>query len=288
MDNSVEIKNLSKSYKGFALKNIDMIIPKGTIMGFVGENGAGKSTTIKLILDLIKRDSGKILVFGKDNIQNQSQWKEDVGVVLDECFFSETLNAKNINLIMKNMYKNWDEKQYFDYLKKFDIDLKKKIKEYSRGMKMKISIAAALSHKAKLLILDEATSGLDPMVRDEILDMLLEFIENEENSVLISSHIISDLEKISDYITIINKGEILLSQEKDLLLEEYGVLKCSKEEFADLDKSIIKGYRENKFGVEALVLKKQIKGDYFVDKAGIEDIMLYLIKGGKKHESVTD
>ncbi len=278
MESAFKITNLSKNYKDFKLDNINIELPKGCIMGFIGENGAGKSTTIKLILDLIHRDSGNITILGKDNKKELNFIKENIGVVMDECFFPENINAANINLIMKNIYKTWDEKKFNNLLSGFSLPDKKIIKDYSRGMKMKLSIAVALSHDSKLLILDEATSGLDPIVRDEILDVFLEFIQNEEHSIFISSHIISDLEKICDYVTFIHKGRIIFSEPKDSLIEDYGILKCSLEDFKNIDKSIIKGYRKNSFGVEALVLKNSFKGKYIIDKASIEDIMLFYVK----------
>lgn len=278
MDYALKINNVSKKYYDFQLDNISLELPKGCIMGFVGENGAGKSTTIKLILDLIHRDSGSITVLGKDNKKELTSIKENIGVVMDECFFPENICAKDVNLIMKNIYKTWDEKKFDRIVKDFELPKAKIIKDYSKGMKMKLSIAVALSHDSKLLILDEATSGLDPIIRDEILDIFLEFIQNEEHSIFISSHIISDLEKICDYITFIHKGKIIFSEAKDSLLENYGVLKCSLEDFEGIDKAIVKGYRKNSFGVEALVQRNRIKGNYVIDNASIEDIMLYYIR----------
>lgn len=282
MESAFKITNLSKNYKDFKLDNINIELPKGCIMGFIGENGAGKSTTIKLILDLIHKDSGNITILGKDNKKELNLIKENIGVVMDECFFPENINASNINLIMKNIYKTWDEKKFYNMLSSFSLPEKKIIKEYSKGMKMKLSIAVALSHDSKLLILDEATSGLDPIVRDEILDVFLEFIQNEEHSIFISSHIISDLEKICDYITFIHKGKILFSEPKDRLVEDYGILKCSSEDFKCIDKSFVKGLRKSSFGIEALVLKNKIKGSYIIDKASIEDIMLFYVKENVK------
>lgn len=282
MNNAFKITNLSKSYKDFKIDNINIELPKGCIMGFIGENGAGKSTTIKLILDLIHRDNGNITVLGKDNKKELTLIKENIGVVMDECFFPENINAKDINLIMKNVYQTWNEDKFNKYLNNFTLPEKKIIKDYSRGMKMKLSIAVALSHDSKLLILDEATSGLDPIVRDEILDVFLEFIQNEEHSIFVSSHIISDLEKICDYITFIHKGKIIFSESKDSLLENYGILKCSFDSFENIDKSFVKGFRKNSFGIEALVLKNKIKGNHIIDKASIEDIMLFYIKENKR------
>lgn len=282
MESAFKITNLSKNYKDFKLDSVNIELPKGCIMGFIGENGSGKSTTIKLILDLIHRDSGNITVLGKDNKKELNLVKENIGVVMDECFFPENITARDINLIMKNIYKTWNEKKFSNLLNNFTLPEKKIIKEYSRGMKMKLSIAVALSHDSKLLILDEATSGLDPIIRDEILDVFLEFIQDEEHSIFVSSHIISDLEKICDYITFIHKGKIIFSESKDSLLENYGILKCSSDELKNIDKSAIKGSRKNSFGVEALVLKNRLKGKYIIDKASIEDIMLFYVKESVK------
>ena len=215
MNNAIEIKNLSKKYKGFSLDNVSFNLPKGTIMGLIGENGAGKTTIIKTILDISFKDKGDIKIFGKDMNKNL---REDIGVVLDDGFFSDFLKANSLPNIMKNIYKNWDNEKYFYYLKRLSIPEDKIIKQLSRGNKMKLGIALALSHNPKLLILDEPTSGLDPIVREEILDIFQEFIQDEENSVLVSSHITSDLEKIADYITFIHSGSLVFSRELDELL----------------------------------------------------------------------
>ena len=281
MDNILKVRNLSKNYDGFSLQNVDISLPKGCIMGFIGENGAGKSTTIKLILNLIKKDGGDISIFGEDNIQSEKRIKEDVGVVLDESNFPFTMRGMDIDAVMKNIYKNWNSEVFKQYMQKFNIPLKKTFKEYSRGMKMKLSIAAALSHDAKLLILDEATSGLDPIVRDEILDVFLEFIQDENRSIFISSHIISDLEKITDYITFIHEGKIIFSEPRDALLEKYCVIKCDEEEFKKLSNDVIIGVRKNRFGIEALVFKNKLPQNYETEHTTIEDIMLFYVKGEK-------
>lgn len=278
MNYALEIKDVSKKYAGFKLDNINLKLPSGFIMGLIGENGAGKSTMIKLILNLIYSDSGTITILGHDNKKDMKLVKEHIGVVMDESCFPENLSPKNINVIMKNIYKTWEEDSFQSYTKHFDLPNNKIIKEYSRGMKMKLSIAAALSHDSKLLILDEATSGLDPIIRDEILDVFLEFIQDADHSILISSHIISDLEKICDYITFLHKGKLIFSDIKDDLIESHGILKCSLSQFETIDKSAVKGYRKNNFGVEALVLKEKIHEKYTIDPANIEDIMLYCIK----------
>ncbi len=285
MENAIEIKNLSKKYEGFELKNINLKLPKGTIMGLIGENGAGKSTTIKAILNVINKDGGEIKIFGKDNKQEEKTIKEEIGVVLDDSFLSEYLNPTDINKIMKNFYKNWDENLYFSYLEKFKLPKNKMAKEFSTGMKMKLKIATAISHHPKLLILDEPTSGLDPVARNEILDIFQDFIQEEENSILVSSHITSDLEHIADYITFINEGEIVVSKTRDDLLENYGVVKCSKEEFLKIDKKDFIKYKKNRYEYEVLIEnKREFKRKYdikIVDRPTIEEIMLIYIKGKK-------
>ena len=285
MENNLEVKNLCKKYNGFELKDINLELPKGMIMGLIGENGAGKTTTIKAILNMINRDSGKIAIFGLDNIKDGKQIKEDIGVVLDDSFLSEYLNPIDINKIMKNIYKNWDEKLYFKYIEDFKLPKDKMSKEYSSGMKMKLKIAVALSHNPKLLILDEPTSGLDPVARNEILDIFQDFIQDEEKSILVSSHITSDLEHIADYITFINNGEIVLTKTRDEVLENYGIVKCSADDFEEIDKNDFVKYKKNRYEYEILVEDKfEFKRKYkfeIIDKPTIEDIMLIYIKGEK-------
>lgn len=285
MENILEVKSLSKKYNEFELKNICINLPKGTIMGFIGENGAGKSTTIKAILNIIKKDTGEVKIFNLDNIKDEKKIKEDIGVVLDDSFLSEYLNVTDINKIMKNIYNTWDEKLYFDYIKKFKLSDNKKIKEYSSGMKMKLKIAVALSHHPKLLILDEPTSGLDPVARNDILDIFQDFISDDEHGIFVSSHITSDLEHIADYITFINNGEIIFTKTKDDLLDNYGIVKCGYKDFDKLDKKDYIKYKKNKYGYEVLVDNRNIiKKKYnlsIVDKPTIEQIMLMYIKGDK-------
>lgn len=282
MDYALEIRNLTKNYDEFTLDHINLSLPSGCIMGFIGENGAGKTTTIKLILDLIKKDSGEIYILGKELSKSQRDLKEKIGVVMDECCFPDNLDLKEINFIMKKIYKTWNESVFKQYYTRFRLKEKQPVKEYSRGMKMKLSIACSLSHDSQILILDEATSGLDPIVRDEILDVFLEFIQDERHSIFISSHIISDLEKICDYIAFLHKGKIIFNDSKDLLLEKYGVLKCSEDELKTVDSSAIIGCRKGSFGVEALVQKEKVAENLLVDSATIEDIMLYYIREGKR------
>ena len=283
MENILEIKNLSKKYDSFELKNINIELPKGTIMGFIGENGAGKTTTIKSILNIINKDSGQIKIFGLDN--KETKIKEDIGVVLDDSFLSEYLNPLDINKIMKNIYKNWDEKLYFKYLEDFKLSKEKISKEYSNGMKMKLKIAVALSHHPKLLILDEPTSGLDPIARNEILDIFQEFIQDENKGIFVSSHITSDLEHIAYYITFINNGEIIFSKTKDELLESYGIARCSKEQFDKIKKEDYIKYKKNKYEYDVLIENKyEFRKNYnisVIDKTSLEDIMLIYIKGEK-------
>lgn len=286
MDYALEIHNVTKSYSNFKLDDISFSVPKGCIMGFVGENGAGKTTTLKAILDLVHIDSGSIEIFGQkqandrdyNSLEGKDNIKDLIGVVFDESYFHDNLKLNQISKIMKRIYKNWDHDTFLAYAKSLKIPDNKAVKEFSRGMKMKLSIAVSLSHGAKLLILDEATSGLDPMVRDEILDIFLDFIQNEEHTILISSHIISDLEKVADYITFIHDGKIVFSESKDELIYNYGILRCKKEDYEKLDKSYVIGVRRSTVGVEVLVAnKKKVKNlypDLIVDSCSVEDIIL--------------
>ena len=285
MESLLEVKNLYKKYYGFSLENINLELPKGMIMGLIGENGAGKTTTIKAILNIINQDKGEIKVFGNNIKEKEKEIKENVGVVLDDSFLSEYLNPIDINKIMKNFYSKWDEKAFFNYIDKFKLPKKKMSKEYSSGMKMKLKIAIALSHKPKLLILDEPTSGLDPIARNEILDIFQEFIQNGENSVLVSSHITSDLEHIADYITFIHEGKSIFTKTRDELIDYYGVVKCTQKEFEKIDKKDYIKYQKNKYEYKVLVDNKnefQKKYDLsIIDRPTIEDIMIIYIKGEK-------
>ena len=282
MENALEIRNLTKHYAGFTLDGLNLTLPAGCIMGFIGENGAGKSTTIKLILDLVRRDAGDVRVLGHQDVGENRRLKEQLGVVMDECGFTENLTLRDIGRIMKNCYRTWDQAQFDAYAKRFDLPGGKRIKEYSRGMKMKLSIAVALSHGSKLLILDEATSGLDPIVREEILDVFLDFIQDENHSILISSHIISDLEKICDYIALIHQGRLLFCEPKDELLDRYAMVKCGEKEYAALDPSRVIGARHSGFGVEALLPRGSVPAGMAADPATLEEIMLYFVKEGNQ------
>lgn len=277
--NAIEVNNITKSYSDFTLDHIHFTLPTGTIMGLVGENGAGKSTTIQLIMNAIKADTGSISVLGKSNQSKEfTTLKQDIGIVLDEAYFPELLNAKNLNSVMKATYKNWDENLYNMYLKKFSLPFHKSLKEYSRGMKMKLSIATALSHHPKLLILDEATSGLDPMIRDEILDIFNDFTREENHSILISSHIISDLEKICDYITFLHKGRLIISEEKDELLNKYAIVKLSDEDFEALPENAIVKKKKTIYGYDTLVIRDFINNVFKQEHTTLEDIILFLAK----------
>lgn len=281
--NAIEIKNLSKRYPGFTLGNINLLVPTGSIVGLVGENGAGKSTTISLIMNSIRRDDGQVFVLGKDNTTKDfDDVKQDVGVVLDEAYFPTVFTVKNVNKVMENIYSNWDSNCFFELITKFSLPLTIPFKDFSRGMKMKLSIAVAMSHNAKLLILDEATGGLDPIVRDEILDLLNEYTRSDENSILMSSHIVSDLEKICDYIAFIHKGKLVLFEETGELIANYGIIHCKKSEVDDIPEKAVIGVRESKYDVSVLVKRELVSSSAFeIDRASIEDVILYMVRGEK-------
>lgn len=277
--NAIEIRGLCKRYKDFSLENLNLDLPYGCVLGLVGENGAGKSTTIRLIMDALERDGGAVSVLGADNQSKEFlNLKEDVGVVLDETFVPEVINAKQLGKIMAGTYRNWDQETYDGWLRKFQLPLDKKFKDYSRGMTMKLGIAAALSHHARLLLLDEATGGLDPMIREELLEVFADFASEDGHAVLLSSHIVSDLERICDYIAFLHKGKLVLCEEKDVLLDRYGILKCTKEQLMNIPAEAIHGKRVGTYGVEALVEREYMPRDAVVDRASLEDIILYIVK----------
>lgn len=278
--NAIEIKGLCKSFKDFEINNLDLTLPGGCVMGLIGENGAGKSTTINLILNLIRKNKGSVKILGKDNVKELESVKEDIGVVFDECCFPPELNVLKLGKIFRNIYKNWDDNMYNEYINKFSLPETKKIGSFSKGMKMKLSIAVALSHKAKLLILDEATSGLDPVIRDEIIDILGEFTIDEEHSVLISSHIVSDLEKICDYIAFLHKGRLMLCEEKDKLYEDYCVIHCTKDELDSIKPESIIGRKNGTFGSEAIVLKTSVPKGIQAYPIDIEKLFIFMVKEG--------
>lgn len=276
--NAIEIKDLCKTYPGFSLDHINLILPCGCIMGLVGENGAGKSTTIRLILDMIARDSGSITLLGKDNRDNIRLLKEDIGVVLDEVGIPACLNPGQVGKIMANTFRNWDQTMYETLLNKLTLPREKQFRDFSKGMKMKLGIAIALSHKPKLLILDEATAGLDPVVRDEVLDLFSEFTREENHAVLISSHIVSDLEKICDYIAFLHRGKLLLCEEKDALKEEYGILRCTAEQLSRLLPEAIIGRKETAYGVEAIAARNAVPAGLPLSPIDIEELFIFMVK----------
>lgn len=285
MNNAIEVRQLVKQYPDFILDHVDFTVKKGSIVGLVGENGAGKTTLIKCILNAINKDSGSIQVFGQDHITMEKQIKQEIGVVLDNAFFPDALHVDAIEKIMANFYATWDHSLFMKYLKDFELPKNKAIRQFSKGMKMKLAIICALCHHPKLLILDEPTSGLDPIVRSEILDLFRDFIQDEEHSILISSHITSDLEHIADYITFIDKGKIVLSEAYDVLSNSYGILRCDDVIFNQMDKSDILRFKRNKYSYDVLVNDMEKMAHKFpkavIDHSDIEEIMLLFVKGEK-------
>ena len=281
--NVIELSHIQKSFGDFAIRDLNLTVPAGTICGLVGENGAGKSTTIRLLMGALRPDSGTAAVLGVDVSSPEfQQVKEDVGVVLDEAYFPESLNAVQVGKILAATYRQWDQAAYDGCLKRFDLPGNKQFKDFSRGMRMKLAIAVALSHQPKLLVLDEATAGLDPIVRDEILDIFNEFTREEDHSILISSHILSDLEKLCDYIAFLHKGQLLFCEEKDRLLEEHGIFEGSRENLDCLLPEAIVAREENRYGgVRALVKRELAPAGFHLEKPTVEDIVLFLVKGAK-------
>ncbi len=284
MNKAIEVKNLVKKYHKFTLNIPTFTINEGTIVGLIGENGAGKTTFIKCLLNIITNYEGKIKILEKER-KEEYLAKENIGVVLDDMFYPDILKAKDIAIIMQDIYKTWDNDLFFKYLKDFNINPKQQIKKLSKGTKKKLEIATALAHKPKLLILDEPTSGLDPVVRREILDLFLEFMQEEENTILLSTHITTDLEHIADQIIFINKGNIILNETRDEILDNYGILKCSKEEFNTIPKEDIISYQKNRYDYQILIKdKKKMKKKYsnfIIDNITLEDLMVLKIRGEK-------
>jgi len=284
--NALEVKSLTKDYGDFVLDKLSFSIPRGVIMGLIGENGAGKSTTINCILNKITMTDGEITIFGKDNISDEVFIKNKIGIIFDENHFPDILTPIELGKCMTGIYSNWQSREYQNYLTQFELPLKKKIKDFSMGMKVKLAFAVALSHKAELLILDEATSGLDPVIRDDILDILIDFVQDENHSILFSTHITSDLEKIADYITFIHKSKLIFSRPKDELIDNYGVVICGAAVFENMDKSEIIAFRKQDFQCKALVRnRRKVEKSYpkaIVEPANIDDIMLFYVKGETK------
>ena len=277
--NAIEVKGRCKSYPDFELRGVSFVLPEGSILGLAGENGAGKSTTIKLIMNAIERGDGTVTVLGVDNRAKEfTDLKNDIGVVLDEAYFPAVLTTKKVCAVMRNTYKNWSDEVFWDYIKRFSLPRDKKFKEFSRGMKMKLAIAVALSHDPKLLILDEATGGLDPVARDEILDIFEDFTRDEHHSILFSSHIVSDMEKLCDYFAFIHKGKLVLFDEKDKILSDYAVLKLPKAKLEEIPKEAVHGVKETPYGVEALVEREKLSPEFNFEHTTLEDVILFLAK----------
>lgn len=276
--NALEIKNLTKTFPGFRLDDLSLTLPSGCVMGLIGENGAGKSTTIRLILDMLHADSGSITVLGRDNRENTPLTKEEVGVVLDEVGLPECLNTRQVGRVMAGTFRSWNQGEYERILRRFGLPENKSFGAFSRGMKMKLGIAVAMSHGAKLLLLDEPTGGLDPVVRDEVVEMFSDFTRDENHSILISSHIVSDLEKLCDYIAFLHKGKLLLCQEKDQLLAEYGMLHCTAEQLDDVDPAAVIYRKETPYGVQAIVHRQTVPGSMTLSPISIEELFVFMVK----------
>lgn len=285
MEYVLEVNNLTKEYKDFKLDDISLKIPKGSVVGLIGENGAGKSTFINSILNINEPEKGEVKIFNKSINEHEKDIKEDIAVIFDKSHYSEYMNAKIIGKMLSKIYKNWDNEKYYSLLENFGLPVNKKIKKFSKGMKMKLEFALALSHSPKFLILDESTSGLDPVFRDEILDLLRSYTENEENSILISSHITSDLDKISDYIAFIHEGRLQFIKEYEDIHDNYGVLSCKKDFFDSLSPEDIVFYRKEAFSYKVLVKNRMelmnVYKDLIIENASVEDVMLFYIKGEK-------
>ena len=283
MNNALTVSGLTKTYPDFVLDQVSFSVPSGSIVGLIGENGAGKSTTINAALGLIQKEAGHVAILGREGLDRSV--KEEIGVVFDGSNYPEILSPRRLNAVMKNIYRSWDETAYFRLLKRFSLPPEKRIKQFSKGMKMKLAISVALSHHSKLLILDEATSGLDPVIRDDILDMLLDFVQDEDHSILVSSHITSDLEKIADYIVFIHEGRVVFSKPKDELTEQYGIIKCGAAQFDALEKTDVIAYRKMDYEWQVLVADRdRIQKKYpkaMVVPATIDEIMLLYVKGEK-------
>lgn len=282
-DNAIAITGLTKQYNGFTLKDVSLFIPKGCIMGFVGQNGAGKTTTIRSMLNMIPIDTGTISILGYDYRKEEKELKEYIGVVFDEMGFHKQFSPAQLNKIFRHIYKNWDEEVFFSYLQRFALPPKRKCGKFSRGMQMKLQIAVALSHHAKLLIMDEPTSGLDPIVRNEMLDVFLEFVQEEDHTIFLSSHITSDLDRIADYITFINNGQVLFSDEQSTIKEQHKMIRCTKEDCLTIPSDMIVGTRFSSFGAEVLVKNpEQVMSacpSLLMEDATLDEIMIYYVSG---------
>lgn len=285
-ENAIEITGLVKKYDGFTLGPLSFNVPKGSIMGFIGQNGAGKSTTIGALLGIVQTDEGEITLLGHNIKDKKSDVREDIAAVFDELPFNDSLTPKQLDSIFKGIYKNWNSQTYFDYLTRFELPQKKKCGKFSKGMRMKLQIAVALSHSAKLLIMDEATSGLDPVVRNEILDIFYDYMKDGEASILMSSHITSDLDKIADQVTFIDHGQVFLTGDKDVILDSHAMIKCSKDAYLNMAPVDFVSARVTDFGAEVLVADRnkaqQMYPDLLIEKVTLEDVMLFYVNQSKK------
>ena len=279
--NALELHGVTKHYPDFTLGPIDFTLPGGTVCGLIGENGAGKTTTLKLILNMLASDAGTIRVLGQEDLEASPCTKEDIGVVLSGEGIPTCLTAGQVDRVMAGIYRNWDAAVYTDYCKKFDLPAKTRYGEYSTGMKMKLCLAVALSHHPKLLLLDEATSGLDPVVRDELIDLLLDFVRDEDHAILISSHIVSDLEKLCDTIAFLHKGKLLLCEDKDALREEYALWHGTAAQLEELDEAAVVSRRVTPYGAEALVRRESVPAGSTLTPVSIEELFVLMVKGEK-------
>ena len=287
--NAIEIRELTKRYDGFMLDRVSFDVPKGSIMGFIGQNGAGKTTTIRCLLNITNADAGEIRLLGMDHIKDEFAIKERIAVVFDELPFHELFTARDMARIFRGIYREWSDETYQQYLERFQLPRRKKISQFSKGMKMKLQIACALSHNAELLVMDEATTGLDPVVRSEILDIFLEYLQNENHSILMSSHITSDLEKIADSVTFIDRGRLLLTGYKDDVLANHGLMKCSKDDYAQIDRADYISARLSDFGAEIMVPDRKAAARKYsgllIEPTTLEEIMVYYVSRETKEWS---
>ena len=279
--NALEIDNLTKSYRDFTLDQVSLTLPSGCIMGLIGENGAGKTTLMKLLLGMIHKDGGTVKIFGTETGEDMTLTKEEIGVVMDDVGIPECLTVRQIGNVMKHTYRNWDTDEFARLTERFSLPEGKEFKDFSRGMKMKTGIAIALSHRSRLLLLDEATSGLDPVVRDEVVELLSEFTRDETHSVLISSHIVSDLEKLCDYVAFLHRGRLMLCEEKDMLLSEYGVIHCAAERLDEIPGTAVLHKKVTPYGAEAIVLRKGVPNGIDILPVSIEELFVYMVKEAK-------
>ena len=288
-ENAIEVKEITKSYPTFCLNQVSFTVPKGCIMGFIGQNGAGKTTTLRSILHITNIKSGEVRMFDQDFFENEIEIKKRIAVVFDETPFHGSLTARDLNVIFGGIYPEWNKDTFYSYLQYFEIREDQKIAAYSKGLKMKLQLACALSHNAELLILDEPTAGLDPVVREEVLQILLKYMEDGEHSILMSTHITSELDKIADMVMLIDHGSILFSERVDTLLEQHGLIKCAQEDLNRLDPEDIISVRTNRFGVEVMVKDREkaanVMPEAIIDRVNLEDIMVFYVERFRKERA---